>query len=428
MTLIPGLSQAVPDMPTTGSIGAACCGKVVLQFDPHAAQSSRRRRLWDLEDHTHCPVLGLCLSIGELRRLAEKFGVAEAATEDYELHCHSMLECRRRTPLAESLQKEFDRRYAVALRQSSALKSTEALADWWLSSRDSTELAARVWAILTHARCNSTLEHRVLGEVHMQQHQAGSAQRVDRSRFDTAVDELAQVRRELVALQERQQRLIDEHARETLRQADLLMQSRAETTRRELACDALRADIDRLQAAGPSQADELAELARRCERQAAAIDSLKREREALRLAAHRAPRTEPVGRPVEEVTTATPPLAAVAIAAPASLDERAVLCVGGRPASVPLYRHIVERNGGRFMHHDGGEEQSVARLDATLSAADLVICQTGCISHDAYWRVKGHCKRTGTPCVFVENPGTASLRRALAQLMSASVPAELSSA
>jgi hypothetical protein len=45
----------------------------------------------------------------------------------------------------------------------------------------------------------------------------------------------------------------------------------------------------------------------------------------------------------------------------------------------------------------------------------LVICQTGCISHDAYWRVKDHCKRTGKPCVFVENPGTASLRRALAE-------------
>ena len=101
---------------------------------------------------------------------------------------------------------------------------------------------------------------------------------------------------------------------------------------------------------------------------------------------------------------------------PPVLGDRAVLCVGGRPASVPLYRHIVERSGGRFLHHDGGDEQSVQRLDATLSAADLVICQTGCVSHDAYWRVKEHCKRHGKRCVFIENPGSASLKRALAEL------------
>ena len=57
-------------------------------------------------------------------------------------------------------------------------------------------------------------------------------------------------------------------------------------------------------------------------------------------------------------------------------------------------------------------------LDESLAAADLVICQTGCISHNAYWRVKDHCKRTGKPCVFVDNPGSASLKRALTELQS----------
>ena len=55
-------------------------------------------------------------------------------------------------------------------------------------------------------------------------------------------------------------------------------------------------------------------------------------------------------------------------------------------------------------------------LDESLAAADLVICQAGCVSHDAYWRVKDHCKRHGKRCVFVDNPGSASLKRALAEL------------
>ena len=46
----------------------------------------------------------------------------------------------------------------------------------------------------------------------------------------------------------------------------------------------------------------------------------------------------------------------------------------------------------------------LARLEASLVAADLVICQTGCLSHGAYWRVQDHCRRTGKACVLVEQP------------------------
>jgi len=99
-----------------------------------------------------------------------------------------------------------------------------------------------------------------------------------------------------------------------------------------------------------------------------------------------------------------------------ALSDRAVLCVGGRTAVVPVYRQVIERTGGRFLHHDGGEQDSATRLDATLAAADLVICQTGCVSHDAYWRVKSHCKRTGKRCVFVDTPSKVALERAIGEL------------
>lgn len=53
---------------------------------------------------------------------------------------------------------------------------------------------------------------------------------------------------------------------------------------------------------------------------------------------------------------------------------------------------------------------------ASMAAADVVICQTGCISHNAYWKVKDFCKRTGKQCVFVESPSDSSLARGLAQI------------
>ena len=98
------------------------------------------------------------------------------------------------------------------------------------------------------------------------------------------------------------------------------------------------------------------------------------------------------------------------------LRHQTVLCVGGRTGSVASYRDVIERVGGRFAHHDGGLQDASGVLDASLAAADLVICQTGCISHTAYWRVKDFCKRTGKRCVFVDNPSTSSLVRTLGQM------------
>lgn len=47
---------------------------------------------------------------------------------------------------------------------------------------------------------------------------------------------------------------------------------------------------------------------------------------------------------------------------------------------------------------------SEAALHTSLAAADWVICQTGCISHDQYWRVQDHCRRTGKTCILMDQP------------------------
>ena len=95
----------------------------------------------------------------------------------------------------------------------------------------------------------------------------------------------------------------------------------------------------------------------------------------------------------------------------ADVREKAVLYVGsyltqdaGQVAH--MAQQAVEQAGGRFLHHAGGDAgaDDAAALEAGLVAADLVICQTGCVSHDAYWRVHDHCRRTGKQCVLVDQP------------------------
>lgn len=400
-------------------IAVAGTGAKVIGL-PTPTTGSRRRRLWELDGHAHCPVVGVCLPISVLRKVISKAVGGQAIGDDYEMHCAAIAECKHRSVIAEAAQKELDRRYMISLRQAAQAKTTEALEAWWREASAGKDVAGALWAVLTHARCTSTLEHQVLGEVHMLQHQVGMAARVDIGRFEALIDENAVLTRELAAAQLRSARQAAEHARQTELQQAELVRLRAEMIGRDTAMAQLQERLRDLEAAVPGLAQRF-ELARAAREQDERIHGLQRallqaQQEADRQR-RRADDAMAEWQHRDELRSATAADEGTSADADLpSLQHRAVLCVGGRTSIVPVYRQLIERTGGRFLHHDGGEEDSAAKLDSTLAAADLVICQTGCISHDAYWRVKDHCKRTGKRCVFVDTPSRAGLARALGEV------------
>jgi hypothetical protein len=406
------------DVPLGGRIAAACGCTPSLALPE--ARGSRRRRLWELSRHAHCPVVGVCLPMPALRRLVDRLLGGRTLATDYELHCGINNECRQRGRIAEAVEKELDRRYASTLRQARALKSTDALAAWWREQTGGRDVPGALWATLSHPRCDGVLEETVLSDIHMIQHQCGAADRADLSRLNALQQENEVLARELGAAQQRWTQQSAEHARRAEAQSAQLVRLRAELLGRDTLIASLQEDLAALEASVPAlrTREELTrQLAWQVERIQDLERGLLRTRHELERERHRA--SEALGA-VEALRTqggTTPPSDALATVEPEDcLADRAVLCVGGRAASLPAYRRLVEGVGGRFLHHDGGEEDKVARLAITLEAADIVICQTGCISHDAYWRVKDHCKRTGKRCLFVDNPSSASLRRALAAL------------
>ena len=402
---------------TAASQDRCCAGAGAAQ--PPAVDTpagSRRRRLWELPATAHCPVIGVCLPIAALRRLVDKAVGGQALAGDYELHCGVIAECRVRTPVAERVHKALDARYALALQRASRLKTEAALLDWWGVQSAGHELPGAFWALLTHPRCTPALEDCVLGEVHMLQHQIGVASRVDVARLGNLTDENAVLGRQLAEAQARAAHQAADHSHDIEQLQRQIVRHRAEAVLRTTEAQALRERLAQIEAVAPSLPARLSLVADNRSLQGQVQDLQRRNArldDALTRLRARLQAREPAAGAGGETSMAAAPTPATA--AP-RLAERAVLCVGGRTASVPVYRRLVEHTGGRFLHHDGGNEDNVARLDATLAAADLVICQTGCISHDAYWRVKDHCKRTGKRCVFVESPSRHALARALGQL------------
>jgi hypothetical protein len=359
----------------------------------------------------------VCVPVPALKRIALKIHGPDCFIDDYALHCQAVADCSMRTPMAEALQREIDRSFATEVRQASRIRDSRVLETWWQAQSGGPGLAGALWAVLTHPHATPQLTGLALGEVHMLQHQLGAAERTDHRRLQRTLEENAALSAALRKYRERSAELAAHHAQ-------VAGQLRLENA-------ALRARVATLEAAQAGVQDDrrLRDQLNRMQRELAlAREQLHRLQRRRKPAAPDGP-----GRPdrIASSTGDDPPATVTAEGshdiAPAPseglpqcplppLSERAVLCVGGRPANVPAYRRLVENHGGRFLHHDGGAEESQARLESTLAAADLVLCQTACISHDAYWRVKEHCKRTGKPCVFVESPSRTGLARALRTL------------
>ncbi len=389
---------------------------------PTALAGSRRRRLWELGSHAHCPVIGVCVPLERVRVLAKKLLVLQGDEDDYTLHCSLVTAAARRNAVAEALQKDLEQRFALDLRQAAQAKCRDGLMAWWRRRAAQGEVAGALWATLTHARCDEWLEMRVLGQVHMLQHQVGAAQRVDIARHRELAAEHQALARDYAEVQQRMTAWSQERAREQqawererlqLRAAQIGLQTQLAQAQEQLAqWQALRPDLP-----------ERVQLRERLAEQLARNQAL--QRELNRLAARPAPvvdACEPRG-PGDAGGAAQPAAPDVDPVRLVQLEQRVVLCVGGRGGSVPQYRQAVEGCGAQFLHHDGGSEHKPAQLEPQLAAADLVICQTGCISHDAYWRVKDHCKRHGKLCVFVDTPSRTAFERALAQAAAEAVPA-----
>ncbi|KPF58350.1 hypothetical protein D621_06945 [beta proteobacterium AAP51] len=379
------------------------------------ASAGHRRRLWELPPRALEMVLGMALPHEALRRVARRVLRAEPKAQGHALHAGLVTECRRRGPLAEALQAELERQHAATQRQAAEAGSAEALARWWQGQAGRGELPGALWAVLSHPRCTEALQQQVLGEVQMLQFQAGQAARVELARFEALIDENAVLARALAAAQQRCTQLAAEHARVHAACLADNAKLRGRVAALEAQVLALRAGA----AAAPTSAQQEARIE--------GLERALRKAQAPVKAPLPAPGPMPKPKPLAVPVPVPVPVmqapgslggagSAVAAGPEEGLGQRNVLCVGGRTAIVPVYRRLVEARGGRFLHHDGGEEDKLGALDATLAAADLVICQAGCVSHNAYWRVKDHCKRTGKRCVFVETPSAAGLQRALAQV------------
>lgn len=385
-----------------------------------ANQGSRRRRLWDLPHHCHCPVVGVCLPLHVLRTQVNKALGGQAMADDYEIHVGAVAECGCKNKLSVALQKVLEQRYATAIMRFKPAKTAREVAQLWTKAIEDGDIAGAFWAALTHPRCDAILQEVVCRDMHMLQHQAGAVVRTSITKFKAVVVENAVLARELGRVQERVTRVLAEKSAEIEKLKTAQMQSHGQIISKDSQISFITADLASFKAGVPelearTRLQKKVELLERRQAEQQTLISDLRQQLLVKAETETANAEANANANAHQASQMSQTKRVIPIVV--QLQQKSILCVGGRVGNVASYRDAVERVGGRFAHHDGGLEDNQHLLDASLAAADMVICQTGCISHNAYWRVKDFCKRTGKQCVFVENPSVSSLRRGLEQLV-----------
>jgi hypothetical protein len=397
----PGLAVAV------GSLFPPHCGEA----PPAAPKTPRRRKLWEIAHKYHCPIVGTCLTVEELRKLARRAGLDGWDSEtDYALHSAAVGLAEHRNELSDSMQKWLERKFEAMVKRFARAKSGDELLALWREALACGEAAGALWAALSHGHAEERVAHLVYEDVHMLSHQVGAASRAD-------LAELARLRRSEAELTLKLGRQQERHAaqlaekEEELRRLNRRLTAALRESHGEDGAAARIAELERHLAAATRRA---AQAEKRCEELEVQADELR----------HKAIELQGKWEAAEEalIRALTPPACRDCAenregrCASGDFSGRCVLCVGGRSGLADQYRALVERCNGRFVHHDGGLEDNPKRLQILLSAADAVICPADNVSHGAYYVVKRLCKQYGKPCVLLRRSGLSTFARGLAEL------------
>ncbi|QDX80352.1 hypothetical protein B9N43_03185 [Denitratisoma sp. DHT3] len=389
-------------------------GPVALLAAPKVPPTPHRRlRIWQLPSTWHCPLIGTCLTIAELRQLARRAGFDESRMPDYVLHSAVVGHCDERTEIAELIQRFLDRRYAASIQQFAQAKGSDAVLALWRVAYAEGRVEGSLWAAWTHPDTNDYTGTVIYGEMHMLSHRLGATERTEKQRLHTLEQDSARLHEEIATL--RQNLLVVQQERD--RSVILLEGRLAESERKVAQCQreaAVVAAAEKLKAANAALHERNEALGERLAASQSLIadleDELAQTRHVLRKTV----------TPLE--ATALPGTFPVSAAdhpdgpAEVRLNGYRILCIGGRPGLIDHYRRLVEAGGGHFLHHDGGLEDNEHRIDAAVAGADAVVCQIGHISHSAYWRIKQACKQQEMPCIFQKSAGVTTFARSLEML------------
>lgn len=382
---------------------------------PLSALASRttRRRIDDIPDKWHCSVIGTCLTLGDLRKIARKAAVGlPPNADDYRVHGAVVHLAGQSKVLAKMLTRFLDKQFAAHIGRFARAVTPDDLEALWERALESGDIPGAYWALMTHPSDCGALRQRAYGDVHMLSHISGATQRADLRRQSALEQDLTARDAELRSLRAAQAELRDRLVDAERRAADAALLARKVTVLEmrvaELESGATLCDLR----------NEMVAARRALQDAEARRQALEVELGVERNRADRLDRTARTlaGRVADlELRLREKALPDVNEAPPAlpDLGRKRILLVGGKQRTIRHLEALVARCNGELLHHDGGIEHGCPRLACAVSRSDTVFCAVSCVSHEAVDHLKKNCQRACKTFMPLPGHSVSALERAL---------------
>jgi len=413
-TAVPPLREALKAI---GAVSVPVAEKLLEQAQSMQPKSEKKpnktQKLWELKAQYHCPLIGTCLTVPELLKLARQANLKFEDDTDYDIHSYFVGQAEQCSHLTRKVQKFLDKKFNRQIKQFAKAKSAEELIEIWDETWQRGEVAGAFWALMTHPLADKPIQHAAYAQVHMLSHQIGSTKTADMRKQHQLEQQQADLQEQLKQTRqgvlERDQKIQDlhkqlQHLELQNKQVQPMACQDTEVLEQELrrykqTLEHVQTRLDVAQETVQQQNLRIAELE-------AALQCEQIERRALEK------QLEQMLAP-EECQQCTKDTEAQAWCAQQNLEGRCILYVGGRDKLKPHFRNLVESYGGNFIHHDGGLHGKDHHLQQVLCQADTVFCPLDCISHNACQAIKTFCKKHNKTMVLLRTESLSAFSRGL---------------
>ncbi len=378
----------------------------------------RRLRLWELHPHYHCSVLGTCLTMEELHKVARQSRLPIAAdSSDFRLHSTMVAQAAEKGRIARNLQRMLERKYQRQVRQLGRNHENQQFRKHWHQALKSGDIPGWLWALMTHPTADPELIAEIHQQVHMLSHLQGATNRADLrycrdleqqvTDLQQQLEQSRQYRQQHQASQDRlmqaQQKALSALRQQVVEPPVDIIRVRDQLREQQKSSRQLQKRLEWTETRLSDREIRLTELEQGIEGLKEQLAEARQEREGLELSLASLLSAESADQPVLKN---------------GDLHGRQLIYVGGRNRLLPHMRALTEIHNGRLAHHDGGLEDSRAGLQHSLSAADMVFCAIDCISHDACLRVKRYCKKYDKPFIPLRSSSLSAFSGGLQSLFS----------
>lgn len=389
-----------------------------LMLETKLKMIPKRRKLWELDVHWHCSVIGTCISHDELCKLGQKCKAPayDGRSADYKLHGFMVGNARHSQGVGRVLHKFLERKYARTIKTFAKAKTSQEVEELWLDAFERGYIPGPFWAVMTHQASSHELLAQVYGEVHMLSHLEGASNRADYREIADLKATITLIQNDMQDLNRTHRKSIDKRdhlignlkrelsdaqakaSRSDELEAMLLAEQEGHSVARlEKRIDCLTARVlQETDRADLTQA-RLLEMELKCKEAYAALSYkdariLELEQELLSLEKNACMKEQ--GCPGGE-----------------DLCGRCIAYIGGQTKQAAFFRDYVEKKNGQFLHHDGGLHDGQARLQAIVAQADAVMFPVTCVSHEATREIKRICAQQSKPFVPLRSQGLGAFTR-----------------